>query len=414
MKNQEHIQNGLVEYANIIIKRKKLILAIFFITVFISATTSFFLPKAYKATVSMMVEEEQPAGKQAASQPSINFAENRALLKSNLILAKIIQDLHLKDPSGKALTEEALSKKLKVATLAKTNLIELTVTHAKPQEAKEIANAWANDYVEYDQELISGEVKRAQDLVADQFKIASENLFKAEEKLNDFNKKYKLDLMNAELDIKKTALNSYKNELVGIMLGLKTKEDLLCELKKQVAMQEKFTIISKAITDDALWQAFSKEKNSSEINNSSLKSEVVNPIYQDLETRIVNTNIEINTLKPRIEYLNKSIEAITGESADLENDIIQEKFELTQLTREIDIYKKAYSIFSNKIEETRFLKTNQFERMRIVSPAITPNDPTGPGVIRMAAAAGILSLMLGVFLACLMESWSKMNKERVK
>jgi len=418
----------LREYINVIIKRKKLILAIFLVAVVVSAIASFFQPKVYMATVSIMITPSklqnalQPStvlldvgkkgstGEYLTSQPSLSLNTHEVLLKSSLILERVIRKLNLKDSSGGVLSNEALSKKVKVKMPKETNLIELVVSDAKPQEAMEIANTWAREYVGYSQELILGEVKGAGDFVVDQFEIARKNLFNAEEKVNDFNKRYKLDLMKAELAIKKATLGGYSNELAGMELGLKTKEDSLSELKKQIATQEKFIIVSKAITDDALWQVSSKEKSSAGINKSGLRSEIINPIYQDLETRIVNIEIEINTLRPRVEYLNKSIESVKSESRELENDIIQKEFDLTQLTREVDICKKTYNIFSDKIEEARIIKAAQLGEVKIVSPAIAPSYPAGQNKKQKVAIAGIVSLMLGVFLSFCMEFWQKGKK----
>lgn len=141
----------------------------------------------------------------------------------------------------------------------------------------DIANVWAQEYIEYSQELILGEVKGTGEFVTDQFGIVQQKLVQSEEKVKEFKDKYKLDLMRAELDIKKAKLNEYKKELIDLEVAFKTKEDSLKEFNKQIAKQEKFIIVSKAITDDALWQRDLKEKDISALNKKKLRSEEINP-----------------------------------------------------------------------------------------------------------------------------------------
>ena len=145
------------------------------------------------------------------------------------------------------------------------------------------------------------------------------------------------------------------------------------------------------------------------VNRENMRDirQTINPIYQDLEERIVNGEIDINTLKARGEYLSGSIESLTKETNELENNIIQKVFELTQLTRQVDIAKKSYDSFSNKVQDTRAIKAAQLGEVKIVSSATVPNYPANQGKLKRVALAGFLSLMFGAFLAFGMEFWKK-------
>ena len=381
----------LRKYIEIIIERRKIILSLFFISVFAAAISSYLAPKVYKATASIDIA---PA--------------HEALLTSNEVLQRIIQKLHLTQ------APEDLLQKLSIKKTTGTNEVQLFVFDAQPQAAKDMANIWAQECVSYLHEQILGEIKGNGNFLVSQFEIARKNFLQAEEKVNGFNKETKLDLMKAELAKKKGMLISYKNELADAALSLKTKEDSLGEFKKQIATQEKFIVVSKAITDDALWQSADAQANRSAINKSSLKSENINPIYQSLEARVVNTEIEINTIKSRTEYLSKAVESLIKENKELENDIIQKESDLAQLTREVDISKKFYNDLSAKVDENRLVKVAQFGDVQVVSPAITPRSPEGQGKTKIVVLAGILSLMLGMFLAFFMEFWQEGKREAAK
>ncbi|MCM8797201.1 MAG: Wzz/FepE/Etk N-terminal domain-containing protein [Candidatus Omnitrophica bacterium] len=230
----------------VVIKRKKLILTIFFITVITAAMVNLITPKVYQATTTIMITPSkietvlQPSQValdihqkeiDARRPPAISIPTHKALLKSNVVLERIIDELKLTDNSGKSLSVDILSKRLNIEEKKDTNILQLKAEDSNPQKAKELVNTWAQIYVKFIQELISGEIKDAGDFITEQFAIAKENLALAEQKVNAFKNKYKIDLMQTELDIKKEKLNAYKKELVDSKITLKTEEYKLVELK---------------------------------------------------------------------------------------------------------------------------------------------------------------------------------------
>ncbi len=398
MNNQNSFQDDEIDlrkYIEIIIKRWRFILSIFFIGVSISAISSFIEPKVYKATTILMIT------------PSANQA-HITLLKANIVLEKIIKKLNLKDPLGKTIPIENLTKKMNVQkTSDQDTIVELQVINVNPQTAKDIANAWPEQYIEYRQELLSQEMPGTGDLITTQFEISKKNLLKSENMINNFKKEYKQDLMTAELTLNKKLLNNYKSELAGSELLLKTMSDSLVELKKQIAIQEKFIIVSKAITDDALLQMSSKKNNTDEMDKKKIRSESINPVYQDLETRIVNTDMSLNLLKLRIEYLQKSIEPLIKEIETQDNKIIQKNFEFDQLMRQMDICKKSYDALANRIQGAHDLKLGELGEVKIVSSSNTPQYPIDQGKLKKIALAGFLSLIVGFFLTLFMDFLQK-------
>ena len=417
MTDQQFEQNDDIDfkkYIGILIKWRRFILSLFLIGVLMAAVFTFCAPKIYKATTTIMILSFPSQSVISSSKGLLDLAlpvsidTHIALIKSNPVLEMTLQKLNLKDPSGRPVILEDLGNRLNITKLiAGENLVQLEATDTNPQVAKAIANAWAEQYVVYSKEVIRGEITAIANFLVSQFEISRKNLRQAEEKVNTFKKEYKQDLLSAELSIKKQLLNNYKSELVGIELMLKTKADSLAELKKQIATQERFIIVSKAITDDALWQLSLKEKNRLEMDKSNLKSEIINPVYQGLEKRIVDTEIEVNILKPKKEYLSLSIESMRKEIKQMDNDIIEKDFELAQLTQETELCQKSYNSISEKIDAASMVKLAQFLDVKIISPANTPRSPVVQGKKKGIIVAGLKSLLLGVVLAFCLEFWQK-------
>ncbi len=423
MEEKYEDEINLHNYIEVLIKRKKIILSVFFIFIITTAIVSLYLPKVYQSTTSIMITPSRvqallsPAdasldieGRTSAGvtlQPAISLSTHKTLLRASPVLEKVIDKLRLTDKLGQPLIFDDLIKRLNVKEITGTNILQLEAKDNDSKMAREITNAWAQEYIKYSGELISGTVKGSGDFVTEQFEIVLESLTRAEEKIKEFKNKYRLDLMQAELSIKKEKLKREKEELINSGIALKTKEDSLKELKKGIEGEEKFVIISKAITDDALWQKIDKEGRLGNLAEKKLMSENINPLYQDLKTRIVNIQIELNTLEARLGHLDKSVELTAKEIDELGRVIHQKEFELTQLTRQAEIYKRTYENLAVRIEEVRIAKAMELGEVKIVSPATEPKRPIYPRKMLNVSISGVLGLFLGVFVAFFQEFWKK-------
>lgn len=185
---------------------------------------------------------------------------------------------------------------------------------------------------------------------------------------------------------------------------MKVKENSLTELRKQISQQDKFIIVSKAITNDALWQKAEKDLSGLD---KRLRSEEINPIYQDLATKIVNTEVEFNILKSKAEHLRQAQVLAEQEINALAQIIQQKEFDLIQLNREVNIYKETYDSLAGKIEMIRMVNVSGFGEMQIVSQAHAPKYPMSRGAKKKIAIAGVLGLISGIFLAFMLEILEK-------
>jgi hypothetical protein len=278
---------------------------------------------------------------------------------------------------------KTLLKKLSIQKTSDKNQVQLVVIDSTVQAVKDIANVWAREYVAFDREMILKESDIQKDFGLEATEIVRNPAYKADDLLNDFRKKIKLDLMNAELVIKKKILNSYKEEITGMGLLMESSEDTLAELKKQIATQEKFIIVSSPVDGDVADPVLSKG-----LNNFDKKVKVINPAYQNLELRILNAEIDMNIQKLRKEHLIKIIDAMTKDVTELDNEVIKKESLFAQITRDAKL-----------LDETK-----------IIFPAVAPSESEKQNLIKKLVFAGILSLLTGFFIAFFIEYWENGNR----
>lgn len=117
MDNQQPIQEDeidLREYIQVILKRKKLILAIFLASVFTAAVISLQSPKTYEISSTIQLGR--------IDELLINNEEAKAIILNQNLLQSIINDLNLNS------TPQRIEKNIKISEIKGTNLLRVKIT----------------------------------------------------------------------------------------------------------------------------------------------------------------------------------------------------------------------------------------------------------------------------------------------
>ncbi len=117
--------------------------------------------------------------------------------------------------------------------------------------------------------------------------------------------------------------------------------------------------------------------------------------------------VEIAKVEFELSYSREMVKKLEDEVKALKVATNEKKTKLTELNRQLDIAKKAYATLASKIEEARIAKAMELGEVKVVSTAFEPQKPIAPKKKLIVAIAGVISLMLGVFMAFCLEFWQK-------
>jgi capsular polysaccharide biosynthesis protein len=157
----------LREYINVLLKRKGIIILIFLIAVITAALVSYFyLKPVYEASTILMISKpkyqvELEPKIQTQFTPEISLATYESLIKDREIEEEVIKKLNLDQPPYE-LSPDSLQGMITIESLKDTNLIKMNLQTGDPKLAKDIANVWAELFVEKNKNLYLQESKEAQ------------------------------------------------------------------------------------------------------------------------------------------------------------------------------------------------------------------------------------------------------------
>jgi len=266
---QEYEEIDLMDYVKVILKRKWLILAVFFGAAIVAGVFSFLMPKVYKIDTSL--EVGQIAG-EAVEVPG-------------QVVEKIKSDVYGIFVREKLQIPEEKYPKIKIENPKDTNLITLVIESAKPPESKNILEAINNLIIAEHQEKI----KTKKELIGQDIKTTED--------------KIKL----AESDIEKT-----KNKIEPINEDIKRIENKIANAEEEKEnLEAKVDALQKVLpyqqdpgTQFALFDTKEKLANKKqEIENLYLTINSLKRSKEDLD-------VQINSIKTSIESLNAQINAL--------------------------------------------------------------------------------------------------------
>jgi uncharacterized protein involved in exopolysaccharide biosynthesis len=404
----------LREYINVLLKRKGIILLIFLIAVITAAVVSYFyLKPVYEASTILMISKpkyqvELEPKIQTQLTPEVSLATYETLIKDREIEEEVIKKLNLGQPPYE-LTPDNLQGMITIELLTNTNLIKINLQSGDPKLTKDIANVWAELFVEKNKDLYLKESKEAQGFIEDQLKISKQNLSKIEEEIREFNETNMIEIFEDEIKGKAAKVLNYELRVADVKLYLEKNKAEREQFIEKLNTQDKILKLNRSIVDDQFFHQLVSNiiKGNLETINLTYVSEEINPIYYNFAQQLISTEVSISSLQAEENQLIENINDLNLELETLRKELASEKLNQSRLEREYNTAKGVYDVLSQKAEEVKIAIATESGLVKIASLAYEPKGPIKPNKKLNILIAGVLGLFVGIFFAFFLEFWQK-------
>ncbi len=462
-----------------------------------------FAHRTWKASVTLVVVP--PKISSDLKPPTLTVQGYEKLLTSGSVVDETRRRLvkeGVLEPTARLRVGKELETKIFVARRQETTtlapLIRAFARGKTPKQAAAIANTWAQVFLEKASGVMSGATDPVIKMVEANYTQARKELNDLENRLmetqhtyqrrinaaahkwdrkitayntatsnavaqyqaettrlvNSFNADKNLATRQTQVDAVRKALADLQDEQARVKAQLARKKLELAAARRTLAETSQYITLRKAITDDALWNAEISGKDHGllkKLKDSSLVTEAINPVYQELFDRTSKLEIEVNALAPRSDQLEQDIKAavqkLQVQEKALQNDLSDlERLKQTRaaglkglqgaraeglrklqadrdleiqslqrsrdtavaaLQRDIDTQKAFFNQLAQNYNQALVAKSQMntnIEDVRLLSPAALPSEPEPRGALTKGVLAGILAGMLGLFWALVREA----------
>jgi succinoglycan biosynthesis transport protein ExoP len=437
------ISAKLMVYA--IFKRKWQVLGVLGVVVLSILISALVRPKIYKTVAKLMLrpsraEVQLSAGDQreitlpvAASTEMIN--SEMEILRSQELMRRVITRMNDAKmpifPADTTMSEgeqiAAMQGSITVAPAPQSNVIEIDFFSRNPEKGRTIVNAITDAYLVRHAELHGS--TGAVDFFESQKQTLRDRVANAEARLAAFVDREELVLPEDQIrtvlkDATRgsDAVNLQVSKIRGLeqrILTLRQQmastptiveseiehvnpmtNSLALEVSKKEAertsllqnyTEEDRSVASLTAEIGALRTQMSAERGST-IQGSSRT--ILNPIHQDLERRLLNSQMSLDDLRARVAGMSERLDAASIESTKKAVDMRQKTIELSRLQQEVSAARDAYQLYEKKQEEARIseaLDSERFLNVSVLEGATMPIEPynkMNPLVLLAALIAG--------------------------
>lgn len=437
------------------------------------ATFAFLLlPRKYEASMTLVVSP--PTFNSELSPSAFSVQGYQALLESGAVLeetTKRLVDRSVLSPGKTLRLDEGVYTSIFVSSrsdaTALAPMLRLTARTKDPEIAAEVANTWAEVFLEHTQQLSASSLRPTLQVVEDQFEMARSALENAEQErlqlLSDFQVRFdeatgkwdeRIAKFRAETEV---LVSTFREETrqqfaeVGSEYGLteepsgpqqatergSSAQRLLSELlvlRQQLAQTPGVFELQKAITDDVLWQALAgtwEEGTEDRLFAKNLITEEVNPVFTELATRIMQLESQSRLLLHSEQEVywqfDRAIEKLQRERS-VALTTLRERREVglaaltRQRRRELSRIRRVHEAELAEMERRILRLTAQVEKLSIsynevvlararqevpdvqlAVPAVPPSSPLPRGLVLKVVVVAFLGGLLGLAVAFLRE-----------
>jgi len=484
----------LADYVQLVWRKRALILGGTLLCGLTALVFSLLSTPIFEARATLAVQPPLVAGK--LRTPELSLEAYRVFLKSDFVVDQTRAELVKRDIIPPETPFEAVKKMFSVETYdagRKTPLLDLVVKAHTGERAGASASVWAEVSLRHVSRLTRQMRQRSAQTVEAQFRAVRDSVAEEENRLSTcqrefdarilkldttwdrrltelaketkvlshdhdletarlrlaFETRWKPDLLRRRLAAQEASLLNLEKELLDARTRIKIRKATVAKLKLQLEAEPLFLVLTRAMSDQALWDRITDPEPGSleKLDNLHLQSEVLNPAHQDLWRRLTQARLERDQLAREIEYMPGEIEhlrqeidelrALVGEKSEELSSLLEDRKlaltnlladreqelrslkkrheveiaqlqrqrdeEVEALTRDAETARAAYATVAETNESSRLASLEEESEVRIWAPAIAPHRPLPSRMMLNVVTALVVGLILSILLAFLIE-----------
>lgn len=393
-------------------------------------------PKIYTSVTSIYVEEQNiigPLMQGAAVQTQVidRSAIAREIIYGRKIMLKVVDGLGIDAAARNSAQTEKLIEEIKRRTVVtgRPNLITIEFSDSDPNIAYQVTKNLADFFIAESLADKARESEGAFEFIDKQAQEYKAKLIQSEEELKRFRSENvearpgivgDIGRRNSELTSRLEEISQELREArirrASLMRQLSGEAEAATnfsrseQYKTRIAeLQSKLDtlrlsyhetypdIVQLKAQIQELRDTIASEKSTAGGQAGSLdESAVANPLYQELQRSLYQTNTLIETLSARYDQTQRAL----NEQLEVGKRVQDFEAKLSELTRDYEVNREIYADLTRRRESARVSMNLDKEQkgltMRIDEPAYLPHKPSGPQFIHFILAGPIVGLLLPI------------------
>jgi succinoglycan biosynthesis transport protein ExoP len=392
------------------------------------------MAKQYVATTALVVDQrgiDQITGLTVPVQLLAGYmATQSEVIASPNVARKVVEKLKLdespvfldklaKNPNELVDTKDQVASlllpNLDVKPSRESSLIQISFTFTDAQVAAQIANAFADAYVQTSIELRAQPAKANADWFDSQLAMLRERLAAAQLVLSNYQQQHGIVVSDDRIDIENTRLAELSRQLVESQAKtneLVSRKELLTNTGKNGGSADSLQeVLNSALIQSLKSDAARAEANFAELSKRLDKN---HPQYKQAEAEVSSLHQQIQSEVQRVlNSINSGTSASKQRDALLASSLAAQKAkvlelkqqhdEISVLSHEVENAQKAYDSAMQRSVQTHMESEVNQTNISILNPALPPQNASKPKILLNLVISLFLGGLLGVMISLITE-----------
>lgn len=406
----EEYEVDLRDYLRVLWQEKWVVLVTFASAVVTALVISTSLPKQYEVETSLLILPPLSLEATGEVTPGTVFSPEtyRRLALSSDLLQGVAETAF---PSGSRPTVSGLRGQLRVEVEQTTAsqfpgrfplYLRVSASGADPKALVAIASAWAEQFTEKNSGLFVSRTAQSYDYFKQNFDQVDRELRVKEEERATLFETNPVDVLRTEISSLSNVYARLVVELPGKEQELTGKEASLSALKGALLAEPEHYVLVRGPTPEAVWDFVSKSDALSRLEAMEIEDQVLNYAQVALRLEVALAKASVQESSASLDYLRTETERTRLFLEERRTTLARAEARLAQLDREIKVLQGAYGDLSAKVQEARIAQGEAAEPIQVIDRPVLPDQAIGRNTRANVAVAGVLGILLGVFLAFLL------------
>lgn len=446
---------GIPQYW-LILKRRWLPASAVFVTVILLTGIKIWLQQpVYRAEAKLAFTKSNPTssltglGKEIGEFSPVGEQTNPLnteleVIRSSPIAQQTITRLNLKDKKGDILKVKDFLKKLTIVNPRGTDILTISYETKDPKITAAVVNTVVDLYLETNQRVNHSEATSAREFLEQQLPQATESARQAETALRQFKEKNKVVDLQEEARSAVATIASLQNQIGQVQSELADANAQSQAFQNQLQMNPQQGLVATSLSESpAVQEAIAEyQKIERQLAIERSRFQDTHPAIADLKTKqatlkallqnqvqqaagnrpqLANGSLQIGEVKPRLIEEFVKIEAkrqgLARQVTTLSNLKIayQQRVnvlprleqEQRELENKLKIAQNTYSLMLQKFQEIRVAENQNAGNVRIIQPALVPDEPLSARKALSAISGLLIGSLLSLATALILESQDK-------
>jgi polysaccharide biosynthesis transport protein len=432
----------IIQFFTILNARKLSLLFVFCTILGLAIVYVLMIPKTYTAINSVLVnfnEVDPSTGLSVPGQLLTGYMATQIdIITSHNVALKVVENLHLlerqenteklnkldKGINAKDWFADELIKNLDVKPSKDSSVINIAYSGQDPKSATELANAFANAFIQASLELKVAPAKTETEWFNQQTRGLRDAVEVAQQRLSEYQQETGMVAPDEKLDLESARLAELSNELVKAQsetYDSQTRQKQLVEATKKGRLEEIPDIQNSVLIQglkselsrsEAKLAEMSQGMNTNHPQIQRLRAENMS-IRQKISTEIQTAKGAISKTATQVKMKESEIEKAFARQKNRVLELKKQHDRIVLLKREVENTQKSYDMARQHTEQIRLESQRNQTEIAILNSAVTPIKPSKPNKLFTISIAGILGLLLGAGFAIMRESLDRRIRSEV-